>query len=574
MQNIKIFILSFLLFFNFGCQTTNKVIYATQKRQDTSNVEAFGKEFAISTQGKFASIAAKEIFAKGGNIIDAAVAASFVISVERPQSTGIGGGGFMIFRQNDGKTFAIDFRERAPLAATKNMYVKNGKGDTKISQDGILASATPGLVAGLLEIHSTFGSLPLPIVMKPAIDLAENGFPIYDRLEEALVGRKDVLKNDPESRKIFLDKNNNPWPLGYNLVQKDLANTLTLISKNGEKEFYKGSTAKKIIEFYKKKKGLLSERDLNLYKVKWRKPVTGNFHGYEVVSMPPPSSGGIHVIQFLNFLENDNLKSKGVLSKDSIHLAASSLQSAFADRAKYLGDPDFVKVPVEGLLSPAYNQERRNEVNPNKARKADEVSFGNPTPKESTETTHLSIMDSKGNAISTTQTINGWFGSAVVVPGTGIVMNNEMDDFSIQEGTANLFGAVGGSANSIEPLKTPLSSMSPTLLVKDHKAVMSVGAPGGTRIISCVAETILNYVEYRLSLKDSISMIRYHHQWKPDVLTIDPPGPDSSVLSQLRGMGYNVEIKPVPCFVMGVTKEGDRLHAVADPRDIGIGLAQ
>lgn len=565
-------VLSLVLVFNFGCQTS-PVILATQQREDLSTVESTGKNFAISTQGRYATVAAQEMFEEGGNIIDATVAASFVISVERPQSTGIGGGGFLVFRQNDGKTYAIDFRERAPLKATKDMYIENGKGNTKKSQNGILASATPGVVAGLIEIHKKFGSLPLKEVMRPAITLAEKGFPIYPRLEEALVRKADTLKKDPAAKRIFLDPLGNPWKLNHNLAQKDLAKTLRLISQNGSDEFYKGSTSEKIVNFFEAQHGLITKKDLRSYKVKWREPVVGTFKDYQVISMPPPSSGGIHVIQFLKFLEHDNLKEKGFLSKEAIHLAASSLQSAFADRAKYLGDPDFIKVPTKELLSTEYNEARRKEVPENRARKADEVSFGKIDIKESTETTHISIMDSKGNAVSTTQTENGWFGSGMVVPDTGIVMNNEMDDFSIQPGVANLFGAIGGDANSIAPEKTPLSSMSPTILVKNGQAVMSVGAPGGTRIISCVAETILNYTEFGLSLHDSISAIRYHHQWQPDVLTIDPPGPNPQVLSALKKMGYNVEVKRVPCIVMGVTKEGDTLRAVADPRDIGVGLA-
>lgn len=572
---MKKVILSLVLIFSFGCQTShNPVILATTQREDKSTVESTGKKFAISTQGKFASLASEKIFNQGGNIIDAAVAASFVISVERPQSTGLGGGGFMVFRPKDGKTYAIDFRERAPLKSTRDMYVVNGKGDTTLSQDGIMAIGTPGLVAGLSEIHKKFGKLPWKQVLQPAIELAENGFPVYPDLEEALVDRAEVLAKDPGASAIFLDAKGKPWPIGHNLVQKDLSKTLRLIAENGKKEFYQGNTAKKILSYFKNGKGLITQNDLNSYQVKWRKPVQGKFKGYDVISMPPPSSGGIHVIQFLSFLEKDNLKQKGILSTESIHLAASSLQSAFADRAEYLGDPDFVKVPTEQLISPKYNEKRRSEVLPLRARSSKEVSFGKTNPKEHTQTTHLSIMDAEGNAVASTQTINGWMGAAVVAPGTGVVLNNEMDDFSIQPGVANLFGAIGGSQNAIAPRKTPLSSMSPTLLVKDGKAVMSLGAPGGTKIISCVAETILNYIEFGLPLKDAVSMIRYHHQWQPDVLRIDPPGPSKQVLADLKKLGYEVEIESLDCHVMAVALEGDTLRAVADPRDIGVGLAK
>ncbi len=569
------FITSFVI---ISCQTS-PVIVSENASHQTQTFPNKGRHYGISTQGKYSSFAAEEMFKSGGNAIDAAIAASFVVSVERPQSTGIGGGGFMIYRQKDGKTYAIDFRERAPLKASSNMYVQKGEAKTRLSQNGPLASATPGLIAGLIEIHKKFGSLPLEKVMQPAIDLAEKGFPIYSTLHRALTYRAETLNNDPEARKIFLDEKGQPLPQGHILIQKDLAQTLRKIAKNGSNEFYRGDTSKKIVNYFKKSKGLISQKDLASYKVKWREPVKGSFKGFEIISMPPPSSGGIHVIQFLNFLENDSLKEKGLLSKESIHLAASALQHAFADRASHLGDPDFVKVPTRELISADYIRKRRQSLSFDRAKKSDEVLAGDFSDNESPETTHISIMDKDGNAVSTTQTINGWFGAGVVVPGTGILMNNEMDDFSIRDGVANLFGAVGvkkddKTLNAIEPQKTPLSSMSPTLLVKDEEAVLSLGAPGGTRIISCVAQVILNYIEFGLSLKDSVSLIRYHHQWRPDTLFIDPPGPRPSVLKGLQDLGYNVDIKPNNCSVMAVSKENNIFNAVSDPRDIGVGLAQ
>ncbi|WP_373998842.1 gamma-glutamyltransferase [Bdellovibrio bacteriovorus] len=557
-----------------SCQ--NKVIRTDKERVDRETAQAYGSRYAVSTQGRFASQAAEKIFAQNGNIIDATVAASFTVSVERPQSTGIGGGGFMIFHDaKSEETYAIDFRERAPLKATKNMYIgKDGKADADKSQNGVLAVAVPGLVAGLLEIHQRFGSLPLETVLQPAIELAENGFPIYPEFHRALENRAEVLAKDPEAKKIFLTADGKVPAIGTILVQKDLAKTLRLIAKNGKSGFYKGDVAQSIIKLSKKHKGIITQKDFDGYQVKWRKPLVGKFQKYEVVSMPPPSSGGVHVIQFLEFLEKDQLKKEGPLTAKSIHLAASALQSSFADRAKYLGDPDFVKVPVEGLISKDYVQSRRNEVSLERARKAAEVAAGKPPGYESTETTHLSLMDAEGNAVATTQTINGWMGAAIVAPGTGIVLNNEMDDFSAQEGGSNLFGAIGGKPNAIAPQKTPLSSMSPTLLLNNKKPVLAVGAPGGTRIISCVAQTILNYVEFKTSLYDSVAMLRYHHQWQPDVLYIDPPGPGADVIAKLQGMGYDVKIEPVPCYVMAVANERDTLHGVADPRDIGISVAK
>lgn len=566
------------LFVLTSCQSQpkkNAVIRAAAERADHQSAEAAGSQYAISTQGRYASKAAQKIFARGGNIIDATVAASFTVSVERPQSTGIGGGGFLLFHEaKSGKTYAVDFRERAPLLASRDMFVTNGRADLNLSQNGMTAVAVPGLVAGLLEIHQKFGSLPLQEVMESAIDLAENGFPIYEEFHRALMNRLEQLRKDPAAASIFLDAQGNVPAIGTVLVQKDLAKTLTLISRKGVAGFYKGSVANAIVGLTQRGRGFVSHKDLSSYEVKWRAPVEGTFHDSVVLSMPPPSSGGVHVIQFLRFLEKDNLDREGLLSQNSIHLAASALQSSFADRATYLGDPDFSQVPVVGLISSKYARERRLGVDLKKARKASAVLAGNPMPYESTETTHISIMDAQGNAVSTTQTINGWMGAGIVAPGTGVVLNNEMDDFAAQVGSANLFGAIGGVPNAIAPGKTPLSSMSPTILMKGNKPFMAVGAPGGTRIISCVAQTILNYVEFKTSLYDAIASVRYHHQWQPDVLFVEPPGPTPEVLRGLKSMGYEVKIEPIPCNVMAVAREGDTLRGVADPRDIGTSLAK
>lgn len=574
----KIQIISLVILFLTSCQSTPKSYYArtAKERPDKASAEAVGTQYAVATQGRFSSRAAEKIFAQGGNIIDAAVAASFTVSVERPQSTGLGGGGFMLYHEaKTGKTFAIDFRERAPLKATENMYVStDGKADLKRSQNGILSVGVPGLVAGLLEIHKKFGSLPLEKVMAPAIELAEKGFPIYEEFHRALEYRAEQLQKDPAAKKIFLTADGKAPAVGTVLVQKDLAKTLKGIVKKGRAGFYKGPVAFSITELSRKSGGLITQKDLDGYEVKWRQPVKGRYQGYEILSMPPPSSGGVHVIQFLNFLEHDQLAKAGIHSAKAIHLAASALQSSFADRATYLGDPDFVKVPVKELIDVNYIQKRRAEVPLDRARKADEVKAGTISGYESSETTHMSLLDAAGNAVSTTQTVNGWMGAAMVAPGTGVILNNEMDDFSAKEGSSNLFGAIGGKPNAIAPKKTPLSSMSPTLLMKDNKPVIVVGAPGGTRIISCVAQTILNYVEFKTSLYDAVSAVRYHHQWQPDVLFLDPPGPAPAVVERLQKMGYDVKLQPINCNVMAVAKEGEQLRGVADPRDIGTSVAK
>lgn len=553
-----------------------KPVYAAAADMNRKDFHAEGPRFAIATQGIYASRAAQSMLEHGGNIIDATIAASFVISVERPQSTGIGGGGFLLFHDaRSGQSFAVDFRERAPLLATETMFLdKKGEPIPTLSQNGAKAVAVPGLVAGLVTIHNKFGLKPLKDVMAPAIELAEKGFPVYPHLARALKNRRDVLAQDPGARKIFLNKKAEPWPEGHVLVQKDLGRTLRGIAARGRAGFYEGDVADRIVKFMKKRHGLVSAKDFAAYNVKWREPVKGQFRGYEVESMPPPSSGGVHVIQFLNMWNYEDFNQRKPLTADSIHLAAASLQMAFADRAKYLGDPDFVKVPVKGLTSPAYALQRRGEINMNKARHKDEVSAGEPAPYESTDTTHFSIIDSDGNAVASTQTINDYFGAAVVAPGTGVVLNDEMDDFSAKPGASNIFGAVGGLPNKIEPRKTPLSSMSPTFLLEKGQVKLAVGAPGGTRIISCVAQTVLNWAGFGLPLEDAVSLIRYHHQWSPDKLTIDPPGPAPEVLARLKAMGYDVELEAVPCHVMAVAKEGDKLKAAADPRDIGTGVAE
>ncbi|RYZ86928.1 MAG: gamma-glutamyltransferase, partial [Proteobacteria bacterium] len=406
---------------------------------------------------------------------------------------------------------------------------------------------------------------------------------VYPELFSALEARRESLSKDPAAAKIFLDSSGHAWPVGHILKQADLAKTLRTIASRGANEFYEGKTGKSISRFVKLKGGLITEKDLRNYKVHFRKPVTGKYAGYDVYSMPPPSSGGVHVLQFLKMLEQDHLAQAGFLSARSIHVAASALQSAFIDRAKYLGDPDFVNVPVAGLIDSAYTTKRRAQFANDRALKADEVKAGIPEgasgavikkPEEPSETTHFSMMDAEGNAISSTQTVNGWMGAAIVVPGTGILLNNEMDDFSAKTGTQNMFGAVGGEPNAIQPGKTPLSSMSPTILVKDGISQLVVGAPGGTRIISCVAQTILNVVEFKLPLESAVSTIRYHHQWQPDQLVIDPPGPAPDVLQSLKEMGYKVEIKPVGCKVMAVVRDGSMLRAVSDPRDIGTAWTQ
>ncbi len=553
----------------FSCTSSPKTYSQVTLPSEKSRAqyESFGKNYMVSSQGPRSTDAAVQVLNKGGNIFDAFTALSFAISVERPHSTGIGGGGFVLFYSaKDKKVYSLDFRETASRKATAKMFLDPlGKVVPERSLTGSLAVATPGHVAGVLEIQKKYGLLSLSQVMAPAIQIAAKGFPVYPALSRAIVHSKDRLAQFPSSKKIFLTAAGEALPIGQNLIQKDLAQTLRLISLNGPSEFYKGGTAKKISSTLSKYQGIVDETDLANYKTKWREPVQSTFHQYEVFSQPPPSSGGIHVIEILNILEKDQLAKLGPQDSRSIHLTASAMQKAFVDRAQYLGDPDFVDVPVQKLTSKAYAAESRAKIHLEKAAKAADFK----SKEESPETTHFSLMDSAGNAIVSTQTINGYFGSALVAEGTGIILNNEMDDFAAGLGEQNLFGAVGGKNNLVAPLKRPLSSMSPTIVMTDGQPVLALGTPSGTRIITCVALTILNFLEYQLPLWQAVSLTRYHQQWQPDQLQIEPLMFPSNTLSELKKKGWQIEEKDLGCRIQAISKEKNILHGVSDPREEG-----
>jgi len=532
----------------------------------TTQYKAVGKKYMITTQGKYSTAAGEKIFSLGGNIIDVAAAISFVISVERPQSTGIGGGGFMLFYNKEMTSpIAIDFRERAPNAAHAKMYLdKDGNEIKGKSLTGIHAVGVPGLVAGILDVHKKYGKLSFSTILDPAIKLAESGFEIYPELDKALKYKKGDLELFPSSKKIFF-KNGKVLKLGELLVQKDLAETLKLIAKNGHNGFYKGKVADAIISAGNQ----ITQKDLDQYSVKYRKPIKGTYKDKTIYSMSPPSSGGIHVIQILNILEKDSLKGIGIHQAESVHLTAAAMQAAFADRAKYLGDSDFVKVPIAGLVSKKYAKEIRSKIKNKIALKKSNRTAGNPFPYESDETTHFTIMDSQGNTVTSTQTINGWFGSSLVAPGTGIVLNNEMDDFATKVGASNLFGAIGGEKNLVEPGKRPLSSMSPTIVFDKGEPMLALGTPSGTRILTCVAQTILNYLEYELPLFESVSALRFHHQWAPDYIRVEEPGFDKYTTAKLKQYGYDIVKKNLGCRIQAISRTNGVLTGVSDPRGEG-----
>lgn len=561
------FLLIFLTI--YSCQGPNLL---TQKAD--SQHEDQGPHASISSQGVNTTRSGHRILGIGGNIIDAAVSMSFVISVERPQSTGLGGGGFLLYSQNGKTPKALDFREMAPLKSHETMYLdKEGQEIPNMSQQGIFSIATPGLVSGLLEIHSKFGHLPLKELLKDAIALADNGFIIYPSLDRALKAKKDVLYGDEEARKIFFNNKGEVLKEGDLLIQKDLANTLRIIAQKGKKGFYEGEIRDGILKTSKKYGGLLIKKDFSHYRPKWRKPIHGEYKDLEVYSMPLPSSGGIHIVQFLNILEKFPLEQWGRENENSIHVISEVMKMIYHDRAQYLGDSDFEKVNVKKLISKSYAKKLSELIKLDSTLDANKMSGDLIERYESSETTHFTLMDKDGNVVTSTQTINGWFGSGVVAYKTGIVLNNEMDDFATKPGAKNLFGAIGGKKNLIKPLKRPLSSMSPTIVFKNKRPVMGLGTPSGTRIITCVAQTILNYFTFKESLYNSVSSLRYHHQWYPDYIMVEEPGFKKSVQKNLEELGHHIELKDLGCKIQVVAKENDFLHGVSDSRGEGLSLS-
>jgi gamma-glutamyltranspeptidase / glutathione hydrolase len=542
------------------------------------------KKGMVVSANPLASEAGILMLRKGGNAVDAAVATTFAISVVEPFSAGIGGGGFLLMHsEKTGDMKALDFRERAPLKATKNMYLDaEGKVRPNASIDGYLAVATPGTVAGLYEVHRRYGKLSWQEVMKPAIALAKDGFILGDvatwRFLQTNESRKQALLKNPAMRQIF-SRNGEFYKPGEKLVQRDLARTLATIAQNPQ-NFYTGSIARAIASDMVKNGGLITLEDLKAYKPIWRTPVCGNFRQAKICSMPPPSSGGVHLLEILNIIGDTDLKSLGWHHPDAIHLMVEAMKIAYSDRSIYLGDPDFVKVPVQQLISLPYAKKRRQEINMQVARPSTEVKPvdlnskclpSSPCPPhESTQTSHLTVVDEQRNAVSLTFTINLSFGAGVVTPGTGIILNNEMDDFAAAPGVPNAFGLVGNDANSIAPRKTPLSSMTPTIVTENGHFRMAAGAPGGSTIITQVLQVILNVLEYNMDVGAAVSVPRIHHQWLPDELRVESWGLDALTVQDLRRRGHKIK-ETTPWGngnAIAVTTDGT-LEGAADPRGEG-----
>lgn len=482
-----------------------------------------------------------EILRSGGNAVDAAVATGFALAVCYPEAGNIGGGGFMLIRFADGKTDFIDFREKAPLGATHDMYLdSSGNVINGLSTDTGLATGVPGSVDGLFTAQAKYGKLPFRQVIQPAIDLAENGFILTEEQASGLNRKRQTFMDRNPSGSPFV--RDSLWHAGDILVQKDLAETLKRIRDNGRDEFYTGETAKLLIGQMKKVNGIISDIDLKEYKSISRRPLKTTYRRYGIITVPPPSGGGITLIQLLGMVEPYDIKEWGFHSAKTIHLMVEAERRAFADRSEYPGDPGFVNVPVSELTNRDYLKERMSTFNEDKASLSSDIKAGVPSAFESNETTHYSVVDKDGNAVSVTTTLNGSFGNSIVVAGAGFLLNNEMDDFSVKPGYPNMYGLVGGEANSVQPGKRMLSSMTPTIVEKDGSLFMVVGSPGGSTIPTTVFQVLVDVIDYGMDIQAAVDAGRFHHQWLPDWINYERKAIDSLTAAQLTAMGHKLRM--------------------------------
>lgn len=482
------------------------------------------------------------VLRKGGNAIDAAVAVEFALAVCYPEAGNIGGGGFMLVRESDGRTDLIDYREKAPLNSSRDMYLDSeGNVIEGMSTETHLASGVPGTVDGMVNIHSKYGVLPFKWVIQPAIDLAYNGFPLTKEQASDLNNNRENFINRNKSRTAFVK--DLAWKAGDTLKQPELARTLELIRDYGRSGFYSGKTARHIVEEMKRGNGQITYKDLAAYSSVFRDPVSGNYRGYRIISASPPSGGGIILLQILGMIEPYNLGETGFHSWQAVHLITEAERRAFADRSQYLGDPAFTNIPVEGLLSREYLLQRMSSFNRDSASSSSKILPGSPQGFVSEETTHYSVVDFMGNAVAATTTLNGGFGSSIVVDSSGFLMNNQMDDFSVKPGVPNIYGLVGGDANSVEPGKRMLSSMTPVIVEKADKLFLVAGSPGGSTIPTTVLQVIINVIDFGMNIGEAVDTGRFHHQWLPDYIDYEKNSIDSSTVVKLKKMGHELRSK-------------------------------
>jgi gamma-glutamyltranspeptidase/glutathione hydrolase len=534
---------------------------------------AVGREGMVAGVDEYATQVGVEVLKKGGNAVDAAVAVSLALAVTHPQAGNLGGGGFFVLHLHEkGINTTIDYRERAPLAAHRDMYLDE---QSEVIEDastlGYRACGVPGQVGGLWLAHQKYGKLPWKELVEPAIKLAEEGIVVNYWLAGSLQYETELFNKYPATAAIFT-KDGKPYAYGDLLMQKDLAWTLRQIADKGHDGFYRGEVARRIAADMAANGGLITEADLAAYEAVERPPVNGKFHSFEIVSMGPPSSGGIILIQILGMLESYDLSAIGHNSSRYIQLLTEAEKLAYADRAEHMGDADFYPVPVEELISPAYIAERRLRINPERATPSAQVGHGEPSTAESEQTTHFSVVDRWGNAVACTTTLNDSFGAHVVAAGTGVVMNDEMDDFSAKPGVPNIYGLIGGEANAISPGKRMLSSMTPTIVLKDGRVYLVVGTPGGSTIPTTVIQVVLNVLVHRMPLQSAVAAPRFHHQWLPDRTQVESIGFSKDVVAALRGMGHEVSARGWigDVHAVLVAEKTGLLIGVSDPRRGGV----
>ena len=555
MRKIILVLTILLLFYN--CKTNSK------KEKITGLITE--KAMVVSAREEASKIGS-DILKKGGNAYDAMVATQLALAVVYPVAGNIGGGGFMVYRTNDGKTGALDFREKAPLNASKDMYLDTeGNVIPGKSSFGVHSVGVPGTIAGLFEVHHKFGGLPFKDLIQPSIEMARNGFKVTNKQASAL-NRTRKLFEKANNYKILFDKE---WKKGDLLKQEELAQTLERIRDNGQDGFYKGKTAQLFVDYVKELGGIISLEDLEKYKAIWRKPIEFNYKNHKIISMTLPASGGICLAQILKSIEPFDLTKITHNSSKYVQLLTEAERRSYADRAHYLGDLDFVNVPIDSLIAASYIKKRMNSFSWDKATKSSEVSHGAILGHESDQTTHYSIVDQFGNAVSVTTTLNTGYGSKVLVKGAGFFLNNEMDDFSAKPGVPNVYGLVGSKANAIAPEKRMLSSMTPTIVEKDGKLKMVLGTPGGSTIITSVLQNIINIVDYKMGMQESVNKARFHHQWLPDNIRMEPNGFDSTTKENLKELGY--ELVERNSLIIGrvdaiLLLPNGKLEGGADPR--------